>query len=52
MRLAGQEACVGEKRNAYRVYLYQGHFAVIYKLTIIKFHLIGFQLREVEISVI
>ena len=50
MRLVGHETCVGEKRKAYRVYLYQGHFAVIYKLNIIKFHLIRFQLCEVEIS--
>jgi len=50
MRLKGHKACVGEKRNAYMVYPYQGHFAVIYKLTIIKFHLIRFKLYEIEIS--
>ena len=50
MRLTGHEACVGEKRHVHRVYIYQGHFAVIYKLTTIKFHLIRFQLYAVEIS--
>jgi hypothetical protein len=37
---------VEEKENAYRVYLYQGNFAVIYNLIIIKFQLIGFQVYE------
>jgi hypothetical protein len=41
---------VWERREGIQDVSLSGYFAVIYKLTIIKFHLIRNQLCEVEIS--